>query len=71
MGWVQAGQGSREEDQRLPGLALLCPLLQSYPRLPVLVQGSTGAAAGLGVGAGRTIPAPSQPGSHHGDSTGC
>lgn len=33
MGWVQAGEGSSERGQLQPGLALLCPLLQSHPWL--------------------------------------
>lgn len=36
-GWVQAGQGSSENNQLQPGLALLCLLLQCYPWPSVLL----------------------------------
>lgn len=51
-GRVQAGEGSRKEDQLQPGLALRCPAaakLPLVPWLPVLVQARVHPGLLLGV----------------------
>lgn len=56
-GWTQAGKGSSEKGQLQPGLALLCPLQQSYLGCQSACPASVPAGLLLGRARGRTIPA--------------